>query len=63
MTSKIYEVKEKKIQKDRTASIQEVQQQHSGTVELLNKYLKDDYEDENNEKVSKKLTTKKYKLK
>lgn len=45
--SKVYEIKRKKIQLD-TASIKEVQQQHSGTVELLNEYLKDDYEDENN---------------
>ena len=45
--SKIYTVKRKKIQLD-TASIKEVQQQDSGTVELLNEYLKDDYEDENN---------------
>lgn len=47
-TAKIYEVKRKKIQLDRT-TIQEVQQQHSGTVELLNEYLRDDFEDENNE--------------
>jgi len=45
--SKVYEVKRKKIQLD-SASIKEVQQQHSGTVELLNEYLKDDFEDENN---------------
>ena len=45
--SKIYTVKRKKIQLD-TTSIKEVQQQHSGTVELLNEYLKDEYEDENN---------------
>lgn len=45
--SKVYEVKRRKIQLD-TASIKEVQQQHSGTVELLNEYLKDDFEDENN---------------
>ena len=45
--SKVYEVKRKKIQLD-TTSIKEVQQQHSGTVELLNEYLKDDFEDENN---------------
>ena len=45
--SKIYTVKRKKIQLD-TNSIKEVQQQHSGTVELLNEYLKDEYEDENN---------------
>lgn len=44
--SLFYEVKRKKIQLD-TASIKEVQQQHSGTVQLLNKYLKDDFEDEN----------------
>jgi hypothetical protein len=36
----------KKIQLN-TASIKEVQKQHSGTVELLNEYLKDDFEDEN----------------
>jgi len=45
--SKIYAVKRKKIQLD-TTSIKEVQQQHSGTVELLNEYLKDEYEDESN---------------
>jgi hypothetical protein len=45
--SKIYEPKRKKIQLD-TTSIKEVQQQHSETVELLNEYLKDDFEDENN---------------
>src|SRR5690606_5971532 len=44
---KIYEVKRKKIQLDRT-TIKEVQQQHSGTVELLNEYLRDDFEDESN---------------
>lgn len=45
--SKIYAVKRKKIQLD-TVSIKEVQKQDSGTVELLNEYLKDEYEDENN---------------
>lgn len=45
--SKVYEIKRRKIQLDMD-SIKEVQQQHSGTVELLNEYLKDDYEDENN---------------
>jgi len=45
--SKFYEIKRKKIQLD-TALIKEVQQQHSGTVKLLNEYLKDDFEDENN---------------
>ncbi|SHG23672.1 TerB-C domain-containing protein [Flavobacterium segetis] len=43
---KVYEVKRKKIQLDRT-TIKEVQAQHSGTVELLNEYLRDDFEDEN----------------
>lgn len=43
---KIYEVKRRKIKLD-TVSIKEVQQQHSGTVELLNEYLRDDFEDEN----------------
>ncbi|MCW2117943.1 tellurite resistance TerB C-terminal domain-containing protein [Flavobacterium sp. 7A] len=45
--SKEYEVKKKKIQLN-IASINEVQQKHSETVELLNEYLKDDLEDENN---------------
>lgn len=44
--SKEYEVKKKKIQLN-VASINEVQQKHSETVELLNEYLKDDFEDEN----------------
>lgn len=43
---KIYEVKRKKISLDKTA-IKEVQNQHSGTVELLNEYLQDEFEDEN----------------
>ena len=45
--SNIYAVKRKKIKLD-SNSIKEVQEQHSGTVELLNEYLKDEYEDENN---------------
>lgn len=44
--SKIYEVKRKKIQLDRS-TIKEVQQQHSGTVELLNEYLRDESEEGN----------------
>ncbi|MER3465053.1 MAG: hypothetical protein C4329_12205 [Chitinophagaceae bacterium] len=44
---KVYEAKRRKIQLD-TASIKDIQQQHSGTVQLLNEYLKDDFEDENN---------------
>jgi hypothetical protein len=43
----IYKVKRKKIQLSRD-SIKEVIEQHSETVELLNEYLKDDFEDENN---------------
>ena len=43
----IYKIKRKKIKFD-TASIKEVIEQHSGTVELLNEYLQDDFEDENN---------------
>jgi len=45
--AKVYEVKRKKIQLD-SKTINEVQQKHSGTVELLNEYLKDEYEDETN---------------
>lgn len=45
--SKIYEVKRKKIKLD-TTSIVEVQEQHSETVELLNTYLQDEFEDEEN---------------
>ncbi|MFA9194961.1 tellurite resistance TerB C-terminal domain-containing protein [Flavobacterium sp. FBOR7N2.3] len=43
----IYKIKRKKIQLNRD-SIKEVLEQHSETVELLNEYLKDDFEDENN---------------
>jgi hypothetical protein len=39
----VYATKRKKIKLD-LSSIKEVQQQHSGTVELLNEYLKDDSE-------------------
>jgi TM2 domain-containing membrane protein YozV len=45
--SNVYKVKRKKIQLN-TSSIKEVQQQHSETVELLNEYLKDEFEDETN---------------
>ncbi len=45
--SEIYAIKRKKITLDITA-IKEVQEQHSGTVELLNEYLKDDEEDNSN---------------
>lgn len=39
----VYAIKRKKIQLD-TSSIKEVQEQHSGTVALLNEYLKDENE-------------------
>ena len=42
---KIYTVKRKKIRLD-NAVIKNVQQQHSGTVELLNEFLQDEYEDD-----------------
>ncbi|MDR2287098.1 MAG: hypothetical protein LBE04_06450 [Prevotellaceae bacterium] len=45
--SGIYAPKRKKIQLN-TDSVRKVRQQHSGTVELLNEYLQDEYEDENN---------------
>lgn len=43
----IYTLKRKKIQLD-SSVIKEVQEQHSGTVELLNEYLQDEYEGETN---------------
>ncbi|MPT36798.1 MAG: hypothetical protein E2604_17360, partial [Flavobacterium sp.] len=43
----IYKIKRKKIELDRT-TIQQVHEKHSDTVELLNEYLKDEYEDESN---------------
>jgi hypothetical protein len=58
---KIYEVKRKKIQLDRTA-IKEVQQQHSGTVELLNEYLRDNFEDENNSIQSQEINSEEIKI-
>ena len=59
--SKIYEIKRKKIHLDK-ASIKEVQQQHSGTVELLNEYLKDDFEDENNAIKSQEINNEEIKI-
>lgn len=59
--SKVYEVKRKKIQLD-TDSIKEVQQQHSGTVELLNEYLMDDFEDENNVIKSQEISNEEIKI-
>ncbi len=58
---KIYEVKRKKIQLDRTA-IKEVKQQHTGTVELLNEYLQDDFEDENNTIQSQEINNEEIKI-
>src|SRR5690554_5781273 len=58
---KIYEVKRKKIQLDRT-TIKEVQQQHSGTVELLNEYLRDEFEDENNSIQSQEINSEEIKI-
>ena len=45
--SEIYTIKRKKITLD-IAAIKEVQEQHSGTVELLSEFLKDDDENETN---------------
>lgn len=59
--SKVYEIKRKKIQLNVT-SIKEVQQQHSGTVELLNEYLKDDFEDENNSIKSQEISNEEIKI-
>ncbi|MEL1245161.1 tellurite resistance TerB C-terminal domain-containing protein [Flavobacterium sp. DGU11] len=44
---KVYAVKRKKIQLDRDA-IRQVNEKHADTVELLNEYLKDEYEDDTN---------------
>lgn len=43
----VYEARRKKIQLDRNA-IQEVHEKHSGTVELLNEYLRDEEEETEN---------------
>jgi len=59
--TKVYEIKRKKIELD-TASIKAVQQQHFGTVELLNEYLKDDFEDENNSIKSQEISSEEIKI-
>ena len=59
--SKIYEVKRKKIHLD-TALIKEAQQQHSETVGLLNEYLKDEFEDENNSIKTQEINDKEIKI-
>lgn len=51
----IYAPKRKKIQLD-SSVIKEVQQQHSGTVELLNEYLQDEYEGETNTVKSREIS-------
>lgn len=58
---KIYEVKRKKIQLD-TATIKEVQKQHSGTVELLNEYLNDDFDGEENKINSQEISNEEIKI-
>lgn len=59
---KIYEVKRKKIQLDKK-SIKAVQQQHSGTVDLLNEYLRDEFEDENTAIISEEINTEEIEIK
>lgn len=59
--STVYKIKRKKIQLN-TDSIKGVQQQHSGTVELLNEYLKDDFEDENNSIKSQEISNEEIKI-
>ena len=57
----IYVPKRKKIQLD-TSIIKEVQQQHSGTVELLNEYLQDEYEGETNTIKSREISADELKI-
>lgn len=57
----VYAIKRKKIQLDRT-TIKEVQQLHSGTVELLNEYLRDDFEDDNNTIKAEEISTEEIQL-
>jgi hypothetical protein len=59
--SKVYEIKRKKIRLN-TALIKEVQKQHSGTVELLNEYLKDDFEDKKNPTKSQEMSNEEIKI-
>lgn len=59
--SKVYEDKRKKIQLD-GAAIKDVQQQLAGTVELLNEYLKDDFEDETNSIKSQEINNEEIKI-
>jgi hypothetical protein len=57
----IFEVKRKKIQLDKT-TIKEVQEQHSGTVELLNEYLRDEVENEDKPIEIQKISSEKTKI-
>ncbi len=57
----IYISKRKKI-KLNTAIIKDVQQQHSGTVELLNEYLQDEYEGETNTIKSQEISSEEIKI-
>lgn len=57
----VYAVKRKKIRLDSTV-IREVQQQHSGTVELLNEYLQDEYEDDTNTIKSQEINNEEIKI-
>ena len=57
----IYVPKRKKIQLDNSI-IKEVEQQHSGTVELLNEYLQDEYEGETNTVKSQEISADEVKI-
>lgn len=57
----IYAQKRKKIKLD-SAVIHEVQQQHSGTVEILNEYLQDEYEGETNTIKSEEISSEEIKI-
>jgi hypothetical protein len=57
----IYAQKRKKIRLD-SAVIHEVQQQHSGTVEILNEYLQDEYEGETNTIKSEEISSEEIKI-
>ena len=52
----IYKIKRKKIQFN-NATIKDTIEQHSVTVDLLNEYLRDDFEDENNTIKSKEISS------
>ncbi|MCE1189968.1 MAG: hypothetical protein LWX56_12615 [Ignavibacteria bacterium] len=58
---KVYLEKRRKIQLN-TSSIKEVQSQHFGTVELLNEYLKDEYDDERNSIRSQEINNEELKI-